>query len=123
QQRQQPQRDERQNQSGQRSVNAGQEKEDSSEEASLRQDVPEAPETREINVPEMEKGPLFIRVAKFKEAKNLVTEMQQLNQELETQMGGLQNTLEEDRQTNRKLQDTLKKLEDSMKTIRNIVSP
>lgn len=88
-----------------------------------RSSIPEAPETKEINVPDIEKGPLFIRVKKFKEAKKLIHQMQDLSEDVETDMGGLQNTLEEDREVQRDLKGRLKKIRDSMKSIHTIVSP
>jgi len=86
-------------------------------------DIPEPPETREIEVPDIQKGPLFIRVRKFKEAKQMVSRMRELNEDMETQMGGLRNTLQEDDETTRRLNDAMKRLQDSMNTIRDIVSP
>ncbi len=86
-------------------------------------DIPEPPETREIEVPDIQKGPLFIRVRKFKEAKQMVSRMRELNEDMETQMGGLRNTLQEDEETTRRLNDAMKRLQDSMNTIRDIVSP
>lgn len=74
-------------------------------------------------MPEVNKGPLFIRVKKFKEAKRLVKEMNQLGSDLETQVGGLRNTLDEDDQTNSELEQTLGRLEDSMDSMKRIVSP
>lgn len=88
-----------------------------------RPDIPEAPKTKEINVPDIEKGPLFIRVKKFKEAKKLIHQMQDLSEDVETDMGGLQNTLEEDKDIQNDLKGRLKKLQDSMKSIESIVSP
>lgn len=88
-----------------------------------RQEIPEAPQTREIEVPDIEKGPLFIRVKKFKEAKKMIHEMQDLADDVETDMGGLQNTLEEDKDVQKDLKGRLKKLRDSMKSIHTIVSP
>lgn len=78
---------------------------------------------KEIEVPDVNKGPLFIRVKKFKEAKRLVDELGQLGQDLETSIGGLRNTLDEDDQINSQLEDTLTRLEDSMSSMKNIVSP
>jgi hypothetical protein len=86
-------------------------------------DIPEPPETKEIEVPDIQKGPLFIRVRKFKEAKQMVSRMRELNEDMETQMGGLRNTLQEDQETTRRLNDAMKRLQDSMNTSRDIVSP
>lgn len=85
--------------------------------------IPEAPESKEINVPDIEKGPLFIRVKKFKESKKRIHEMQDLTEDVETDMGGLKNTLEEDKDVRKDLKSRLKRLQDSMKSIHTILSP
>lgn len=102
---------------------ASEEDNEESRKRNIKQNIPDAPEKKEINVPEIEKGPLFIRVKKFKEAKKLIHQMQDMTENVETDMGGLQNTLEEDRKVERDLKGTLKKLRDSMKNIHTIVSP
>ncbi len=86
-------------------------------------DIPEPPELKEIQVPDIERGPLFIRVQKFREAKRMVDDMYELGGELETEMAGLRNTLEEDKDVGRRIADTLKDMKNSLTTIKDIVSP
>ena len=90
---------------------------------SLMSDIPEPPETKKIEVPDIETGPLFIRVEKFKKAKRMVQEMHEMDDGLKTKMAGLKSTLEEDKNISKNVYGTLRELQDSMNSIKEIVSP
>ncbi len=94
------------------------EKEDSSE-----TDEMLVPETKKIDVPDIEKGPLFIKVKKFKKAKNTLQDMHDINDKLRTKMRGLESTLDEDKMNSQEVQDFLKDLEGSMGSIKEKVDP
>ncbi len=81
------------------------------------------PETKKIEVPDIEKGPLFIKVKKFKKAKNTLQDMHDINDRLRTKMRGLESTLDEDKMNSQEVQDFLKDLEGSMGSIREKVDP
>jgi len=90
---------------------------------SLMSDIPEPPKTKKIEIPDIETGPLFIRVEKFKKAKKMVKEMHEMDEDLKTRVAGLKSTLEEDKNISKNVYDTLRELQDSMNSIKKIVSP
>lgn len=85
--------------------------------------VPDAPETKEIDVPEIDKGPLFIRVEKFKKVRRMVQQLQRTGEDMKTKMAGLQTTLKEDRDTEDNLDNTMKDLNASIEQMKDMLSP
>lgn len=92
-------------------------------EEDLMGDIPEPPTTKKIEVPDIQRGPLFIRVEKFKEAKRKVEDMHEMEEDLKTKMAGLKSTLEEDKNINKNVYEVLRDFQDSMNSIKEIVSP
>lgn len=88
-----------------------------------REDVPQAPEVKDLDIPDIEKGPLFITVNKFKDALTTLSEMKHLVSDMESDVGSLENTLEEDRETEGDMRNILNKTIADAEIIQNIVSP
>jgi hypothetical protein len=86
-------------------------------------DVPQPPEVKDLDIPEIRKGPLFITVDKFKNALTTLAEMQELVTELDSSIGSLENTLEEDRGTEEKLRDILDTTISGTEVIQDTVTP
>ncbi|MFB6209543.1 MAG: hypothetical protein ABEJ56_05410 [Candidatus Nanohaloarchaea archaeon] len=88
----------------------------------LRDKVPEPPETKKLNVPEIDKGPLFIRKGKFRSAKQMIDEMQYLSSEIEQVMNQLEAGIEEDRNMESDARELLQRLESDRGEIKDIIS-
>lgn len=88
-----------------------------------REEVPNPPETKELDIPDIQKGPLFITMNKFKEALTTMSQMKSLAEDLETQIGALENTLEEDRETQQEFRQLLDDTVQGAENIQDIVSP
>ncbi len=93
------------------------------EEGSFDIDVPDAPEVKEIETPEIEKGPLFIRVEKFRNAEETLADMRKVVDEIESDVGSLENGLDEDTRMRKELEAIINKLEASLGSAKDIVSP
>lgn len=92
-------------------------------EGSLDVDIPSPAETREIDVPEIEKGPLFIRRQKFEKAREMITEMLYLSREIEDVVAELETGLERDSRTESEIRQLLDEFEDDRAEVGEIVSP
>lgn len=88
-----------------------------------RDEVPEPPEVKDLDIPDIDKGPLFITVNKFKDALTTLSEMEQLVQDIEAQVGSLENTLNEDRETEDRMRRLLDETIEDTEVIQSIVSP
>lgn len=88
-----------------------------------RPEIPEPPKIKELSVPDIEKGPLFITKKKFFEANNRVNEMKGISSELESQLDELRNTLNKDEKVSSSLEDFLTDVEEDIARLRDIVSP
>ncbi len=86
-------------------------------------EIPKPPETREINVPEIEKGPLFIRRQKFERAREMITEMLYQAQEMEDVVNHLESGLQRDHETEREIKDLVHHFEDNRGQVEDIISP
>ncbi len=86
-------------------------------------DVPDAPEVKEVETPEIEKGSLFIRVEKFRKAERTLADMRRVVGEIESDVGGLENGLDDDRRVRKELEEVIGKLEASLGSAKDIVSP
>lgn len=89
----------------------------------LKDSIPEAPETKEIDVPEIDKGPLFIRQQKFKAARNMIREMDHISREIEEVVSHLEEGIRQDRQTESDAKELLHRLEEDRKGVKDIISP
>ncbi len=87
------------------------------------EEIPNPPEMKELDIPDIQKGPLFITMNKFKDALTTLSEMKDLADELETQTGTLENTLEEDRAAEQEFRRLLDATVQGAETIQDIVSP
>lgn len=85
--------------------------------------MPEPPEVKELDIPDIEKGPLFITVKKFRQAIRTIAELEQVAQELESSAASMENTLAEDREMNDAIRTRLEEAEEKANVVRNIVSP
>lgn len=75
-----------------------------------------------MNVPDIEKGPLFIRRQKFESAKNMIEEMRYISREIEDVINQLERGIEEDRKTEREAKDLLHKLDQDRSGVKDIIS-
>lgn len=106
--------------------NNSQQQETSADQRSSRdldQQIPEPPKTKKLDVPEIEKGPLFIKRQKFESAQRMIQEMKQISVEIDQVVNRLQKGIEQDRQTEREAKELLHDLEDDRKGVKHIVSP
>lgn len=88
----------------------------------LNSSIPEPAETKDINVPEIDKGPLFIRRQKFESAKNMIEEMRYIAREIEDVVNQLERGIEEDQQTEQEAKELLHNLEKDRSDVQNIIS-
>lgn len=103
---------------------AGQQTERQDADADLSEtEIPEPPEIKELDIPDIERGPLFITVNKFKQALVTLSEMQEIAEDMAANVGSLENTLEEDRQTEKSLRDLLDATVGHTEVVEEIVSP
>jgi hypothetical protein len=86
-------------------------------------DVPQPPEVKDLDIPDIDKGPLFITVNKFKNALTTLSEMKQMVNDLESNIGSLENTLEEDRETEEELRKILDTTITDTEIIQGVVTP
>lgn len=86
-------------------------------------EVPEPPEVKDLDIPEIQKGPLFITVNKFKSALTTLSEMKSLADDLETSIGALENTLAEDHETEQQMRELLDETVEDTEVIQDIVNP
>ncbi|MFQ3275434.1 MAG: hypothetical protein ACI9LV_001016 [Candidatus Nanohaloarchaea archaeon] len=88
----------------------------------LNDSIPEPAETKDIDVPEIDKGPLFIRRQKFESAKNMIEEMRYISREIEEVVNQLERGIEEDQQTEKEARELLHNLEKDRSSVKNIIS-
>ncbi|MFB6291960.1 MAG: hypothetical protein ABEI58_01040 [Candidatus Nanohaloarchaea archaeon] len=86
-------------------------------------EIPSPPETREINVPEIDKGPLFIRRQKFERAREMITEMLYQAREMEDVINHLESGLQRDRETERDIKELVQNFEGNRGQVEDIISP
>ncbi len=89
----------------------------------LNRDIPEPAETRELNVPDIDKGPLFIRRQKFEKALQMIEEMFYLSREVEDTVNQLESGLQRDRETEKELRQLIQGVETDRSEVEKIVSP
>lgn len=89
----------------------------------LERDIPEPAKTKDINVPEIEKGPLFIRQKKFEAAVSMIQEMRYLSREIEDVVNHLEQGIREDEKTEREARELLHNLEEDRSGVKDIISP
>ncbi len=86
-------------------------------------EIPEPPKPKEIVVPNIERGPLFINKDKFFEAENLVHNMEELSNELGNKLNLMKETLKEDLATSDQLESLISAVENKVNSLKEIVSP
>lgn len=86
-------------------------------------DIPEPPEVEDIDIPDIEKGPLFITVDKFRDALQAISDMRQIAAEMDSYIGSMEGTLEEDRDTQEGIRQILDDAEGNTRELQDIVSP
>jgi hypothetical protein len=96
---------------------------DSRDTEQLSQEVPSPPETRELNVPEIDRGPLFLRQQKFLRAKQMIEDMLYLSDEMEKTVNDLEAGLQEDKGIERDVVEILREFEDNRTEVEDIISP
>lgn len=124
--RQPPQQSARREQAGEQEpaqTRQEQGREEEAEEHPAEHAVPSPPEVKELDIPEIDKGPLFITVDKFRESLNMVSEMRQVAQDLEASVGSLEGTLSEDRETTDDVEQALEEARQHTERMKDIVSP
>ncbi|MFB6265611.1 MAG: hypothetical protein ABEI07_00830 [Candidatus Nanohaloarchaea archaeon] len=93
------------------------------EEEELEEGMPHPPQVRDIDVPDIEKGPLFITVERFRDALETVGDLREFASEMDDRTGSLESTLQEDRATEQEIRDLLDEAEKSSEDLRDLVSP
>lgn len=93
------------------------------ERSRLNEQIPEPPETKKLDVPEIDKGPLFIKRQKFESAQRMIQEMKQISHEIDQVVNQLQKGIEQDRETARNAKELLHELEEDRRGVKQIVSP
>jgi len=89
---------------------------------SVRADIPEPAETKQLDVPEIEKGPLFIRQRKFERATQLIYDMKYLADEIESIVNTIEGDLQRDEDTENQLREILGEFKDGRTEVERIVS-
>lgn len=89
----------------------------------LSREVPSPPETRELNVPDIDRGPLFLRQRKFLRAKQMIEDMLYLSEEMEKTVNNLEAGLQEDKDIERDVVEILREFEDNRTEVEDIISP
>jgi len=95
----------------------------SSSTSSFDQDIPEPAKTREINVPEIDRGPLFIRRRKFERAREMVTDMRYISEEVEAVVNDIESGIQSDREMERDVRELVEAFEANRSEIEDIISP
>jgi len=96
---------------------------DSRDLSDLTDEVPSPPETKEIDVPEIDRGPLFLRQQKFLRAKQMIEDMLYLSDEMERTVNDLEAGIQEDQRIEREVREILKDFEDNRTSVEDIISP
>lgn len=96
---------------------------DSRDTQQLESDLPSPPETRELNVPDIDRGPLFLRQRKFLRAKQMIEDMLYLSDEMEKTVNDLEAGLQEDKDIERDVVEILREFEDNRTEVEDIISP
>lgn len=94
-----------------------------SREKAVNAEIPEPAKTRDLDVPEIEKGPLFITRRKFETATRLIYEMRNLSQEIESTVQSMENDIKRSRETEQQVQTILDEFEHDRKDVESIISP
>ncbi|MFB6147333.1 MAG: hypothetical protein ABEJ66_00460, partial [Candidatus Nanohaloarchaea archaeon] len=89
----------------------------------LSTEVPNPPETRELEVPDIDRGPLFLRQKKFLRAKQMIEDMLYLSDEMEKTVNDLEAGLQEDQEIERDVVEILREFEDNRTEVEDIISP
>ncbi|MDY6766117.1 MAG: hypothetical protein SVW77_02010 [Candidatus Nanohaloarchaea archaeon] len=87
------------------------------------EDVPEPPELKDLDVPDIEKGPLFITVDKFREALEAITDLRRIADDMDSYIGSMEGTLQEDRDTEAGIRDVLDEADSDTEELKGILSP
>lgn len=103
--------------------NNGQKQSGSSSSIPSNDSIPKPPETKEIEVPEIEKGPLFLKRQKFKRARQMVEEMRYLSEQIEGTLNGLEKGIQEDQNIEKDIRNMLHEFEGSREEVQGIISP
>lgn len=93
------------------------------EKKAVNADIPEPAKTRDIDVPDIEKGPLFITRRKFETATRLIYEMRGLSQEIESTVQSMEQDIKRSRDTEQQVQAILDEFEQDRKDVESIISP
>ncbi|MFB6265471.1 MAG: hypothetical protein ABEI07_00120 [Candidatus Nanohaloarchaea archaeon] len=101
----------------------GREEPEPEAEGPTREDVPEPPELKDLDVPDIEKGPLFITVDKFRDALDAVSDLRRVASEMDDYVGSMEGTLQEDRDTEEGVRRILDEAEEDTEELKDIVSP
>lgn len=94
-----------------------------SQRRSVDTEIPEPAKTRELNVPEIDKGPLFIRRQKFEHASQLIQEMRYLADQVEKTVNDVEADIQRDQETESQIREILHEFEDDRTEVERIVSP
>ncbi|MBC5792536.1 MAG: hypothetical protein H8Z69_00700 [Nanohaloarchaea archaeon] len=89
----------------------------------LDEKIPEPPKTKELDVPEIEKGPLFIKRQKFENAQRMIQEMRYLSDEIQSVINMLEQGLEEDRKTEKEARELLHNFDENRRNVEQIIHP
>lgn len=85
--------------------------------------IPKPPETKEIEVPEIEKGPLFLKRQKFRKARQMVEEMRYLSDQIQGTLNSLESGIQEDQNIEKNIRNMLHEFESSREEVQGIISP
>lgn len=89
----------------------------------LSSELPAPPQSREIDVPEIDRGPLFLKQQKFLRAKKMVEDMLYLADDMERTVNDLEVGLQEDQEIEREVRTILMEFEDDRTAVEDVISP
>lgn len=89
----------------------------------LNQQIPEPAQTKQLDVPDVEKGPLFIRQSKFERAAQLISDMQYLTDQVEATINAVEEQIQRSQETESEVRQLVDDFEKGRTEVEDIVSP
>ncbi len=83
--------------------------------------LPEPPELKELDLPDVEEGPLFVEVDTFRTTLQALADMRRVSRELDDHVGSMEGTLDEDRETADGMTDLLDRAEETTRRMRQLL--
>lgn len=93
----------------------------SAQEKEAGSELPAPPEVRELDLPDVEEGPLYVEVDTFRTTLQALADMRRVAGELDDHVGSMEGTLNEDRETASGMTDLLDRAEQTTRRMRQLL--